>query len=125
MTRSSKAGAQRKARANAPVHTRSKMLSAHLSAEIREEYGVRSARVCKGDTVTVMRGDEDIRGNEGKVLEVYTKTGRVSVEGVTAEQADGTAVIRPVHASNLMITKLNTEDPWRVDALKSMKEERD
>ncbi len=101
------------------------MLSAHLSAEIREEYGVRSARVCKGDTVTVMRGDEDIRGNEGKVLEVYTKTGRVSVEGVTAEQADGTAVIRPVHASNLMITKLNTEDPWRVDALKSMKEERD
>ncbi|NLU45349.1 MAG: 50S ribosomal protein L24 [Euryarchaeota archaeon] len=124
MVKSSKARTQRKAQANAPVHKRRKMLSAHLSAEMRDEYGVRSARVCKGDTVTVMRGDESIRGNEGKVLEVFTKTGRVSVEGVTSEQADGTAVIRPVHASNLMITKLNTEDPWRVDALKNRKEDR-
>ena len=85
-------------------------------------YGVRSARVCKGDTVIVVRGNEDIRNIEGKVLEVYTKTGRVSIEGITINQADGTATERPIHASNLVITKLNTEDAWRTDSLSKKKE---
>jgi len=119
---SSKARVQRKAQAHAPAHKKRKMLSAHLSAELREQYGGRTARVCKGDTVAVLRGDVDIRGTEGKVLEVFTKTGRVSVDGVTINQADGTAVVRPIHASNLVITKLNTEDPWRMDALSKNKE---
>ena len=59
---------------------------------------------------------------EGKVLEVYTKTGRVSIEGITINQADGTATERPIHASNLVITKLNTEDAWRTDSLSKKKE---
>ncbi len=119
---SSKARVQRKSQAHAPTHVKRKMLSAHLSTELRDQYGVRTARVCKGDTVAVVRGDSDVRGTEGKVLEVFTKTGRVSVDGVTINQADGTAVVRPIHASNLVITKLNTEDPWRVDALTKKKE---
>ena len=69
-----------------------------------------------------LRGNEDIRNIEGKVLEVYTKTGRVSIEGITINQADGTATERPIHASNLVITKLNTEDAWRVDSLSKNKE---
>ena len=89
---------------------------------LRAKYGVRTARVCKGDTVIVVRGNEDIRNIEGKVLEVYTKTGRVSIEGITINQADGTATERPIHASNLVITKLNTEDAWRVDSLSKNKE---
>lgn len=121
MAGSSKARVQRKAQANAPSHVKRKMLSAHLSHELRGEYGIRSTRVCKGDTVAVLRGDEDIRGTEGKVIEVFTKTGRVSIEGVTIEQADKTAVARPIHASNVVITKLNLEDPWRVDALTKKK----
>jgi large subunit ribosomal protein L24 len=36
--------------------------------------------VAKGDTVRVMRGDD--KGKEGKIIRVYTKTGRVTVEGV-------------------------------------------
>ena len=36
--------------------------------------------VTKGDTVRVMRGDD--KGREGKVTRVYTKTGRIVVEGV-------------------------------------------
>ena len=82
----------------------------------------RAPRVCKGDTVIVVRGNEDIRNIEGKVLEVYTKTGRVSIEGITINQADGTATERPIHASNLVITKLNTEDAWRTDSLSKKKE---
>ncbi len=110
---SSKARVQRKAQANAPAHTKRKMLSAHLSDELAEKYGRRTARVCEGDTVAIVRGDEDIKGTEGKVVEVFTKTGRVSIDGVTIKQADGTAVARPVHASNLVIVKLNLEDPLR------------
>ena len=115
---SSKARVQRKAQANAPAHTKRKMLSAHLSKDLAEKYGKRTARVCKGDTVIVVRGNQDIKNIEGKVLEVYTKTGRVSIEGITIKQADGTAVARPIHASNLVITKLNLEDPLRGEALK-------
>ena len=36
--------------------------------------------VAKGDTVRVVRGDD--RGKEGKILRVYRKTGRVTIEGV-------------------------------------------
>lgn len=119
---SSKARVQRKNQANAPAHVKRKMLSAPLSADLRAKYGVRRARVCKGDTVIVVRGNEDIRNIEGKVINVYTKTGRVSIDGITINQADGTATERPIHASNLVITKLNTEDQWRMDALSKKKE---
>ena len=114
---SSKARVQRRNQANASAHVKRRMLSAHLSDELRAKYGARSARVCKGDTVVIVRGNEDIRNIEGKVLSVNTKTGRVAIEGITITQADGTAVERPVHASNLVIVKLNTDDQWRIDAL--------
>jgi len=119
---SSKARVQRKAQANATAHVKRKMLSAHLSDELREKYGVRTARVCKGDSVIVVRGNADIKNIEGKVVAVYTKTGRVAIEGIAIKQADGTDAERPIHASNLVITKLNTEDQWRMDSLSKKKE---
>ena len=115
---SSKARNQRKMRANAPAHIKRKMLSSHLSADLQKEYGKRSARVSLGDTVMVLRGGEDIRGVEGKVIGVMTDEGRITIEGVTINQADNTAVARPIHASNVVITKLNLDDAWRKDALK-------
>lgn len=114
---SSKARVQRYRQANAPLHVKRKMLSAHLSDDLRKEFGKRSARVCKGDTVVVVRGNEDIRGIEGKVVGVYTQTGRVAIEGVTINKADGSATERPIHASNLVIVKLNLDDAWRKEAL--------
>ena len=36
--------------------------------------------VSTGDTVRVMRGED--KGKEGKVLRIFTKTGRVTVEGI-------------------------------------------
>ena len=66
----------------------------------------------------VLRGGEDIRGVEGKVIGVMTDEGRITIEGVTINQADNTAVARPIHASNVVITKLNLDDAWRKDALK-------
>ena len=122
VARSSKARVQRKELYNAPVHRRSKSVSAHLSSELREKYGTRSARVCKGDTVIVMKGKEDMRGNEAKVIEVLISEGKVLIEGITINQADGTAVARPVHASNLVITKLDLTDEWRAEKISKGKE---
>ena len=114
---SSKARIQRKTKANAPAHVKSRMLSSHLSKDLSKQYGRRSARVCVGDTVVIARGAEGIRGVEGKVIAVATKTGHVTIEGITINQADGTSVARPVHASNLTIVKLNLDDPKRKDVL--------
>ena len=36
--------------------------------------------VTKGDTVQVLSGDD--KGKRGKVLRVYPKTGRITIEGV-------------------------------------------
>ena len=66
---SSKARVQRKAQANAPAHTKRKMLSAHLSDELAEKYGRRTARVCEGDTVAIVRGDEVIRPDASRSTE--------------------------------------------------------
>jgi len=118
---SSKARTQRKAQFNAPTHVKRKMLSAHLSDDLRKQYGKRTARVCVGDTVAIMVGTEEVRGTEGKVLDVITSSGRVVIENITINQADGTAVPFPIHASNLVITKLNTDDKWRTDRLAKVK----
>lgn len=93
------------------------MCASHLSDDLRKEHGARTARVCRGDTVAIMAGDEGIRGVEGKVLDVDVGTGRVVIEGITTPKADGTEIARTIHASNLVITKLNMEDPWRKDSL--------
>lgn len=119
MTSSSKARKQRKAQHNAPTHKRRKMLSAPLSKDLQEAYGRRSVQVVRGDTVRVTRGAEDVKGSEGKVVEVFTKDGKLSIEGVTIEQADGTAVTLPVHASNVVVTKLELSDEWRKEKLQS------
>jgi large subunit ribosomal protein L24 len=104
---------QRKAQYNASNVRRSKMVGAHLSADLSQEYGKRSVRVIKGDTVKVMRGDAEIVGVEGKVTDIDTIRGLVVIEGITIPKADGTQKARPLHASNLMVTKLELKDPRR------------
>jgi large subunit ribosomal protein L24 len=119
---SKQARKQRKARYNAPIHARRKMVASHLSEDLMKQYKRRSALVVKGDTVLVLRGDEKVRNVEGKVTQVDTRTGKVVVEGITIAKADGTLKERPVHASNLVITKLNLTDPWRKERLEAVKE---
>jgi large subunit ribosomal protein L24 len=68
--------------------------------------------VSRGDTVRVVRGDD--KGKEGKILRVYPKTGRVTVEGINivkrhrkarrAEEQSGIIDFpAPIHASNVML----------------------
>jgi len=67
----------------------------------------------KGDTVTVLSGDD--RGKSGRVLVVYPEKNRAIVEGLnmvskhkkpTAQNTSGTIekMEAPIHISNLMLT---------------------
>ena len=78
--------------------------------------------VTKGDTVRVMRGDD--KGKEGKIIRVYPKTGRVTVEGINivkrhrkarrAEEQSGIVDFpAPIHASNVMLLDPKSGDPTR------------
>ena len=101
----------------APIHARRKKLSARLSDELRKEYGRKTFTVKKGDTVLVTRGDHV--GHEGKVVEVDPEKGRIKVEGLTVTRADGTTRLISIHASKVVITKLDLSDKWRKKALES------
>jgi large subunit ribosomal protein L24 len=107
---------QRKARYTAALHIRQKYMGARLSEGLSKEYGTRSAAVIKGDTVKVMRGD--FKGTEGKVQTVSLRDGTISVVGVFSTKVDGTEVPRPIYASNVLITKLETKDGRRASSIK-------
>ncbi len=47
---------QRKRHFEAPSHVRRRLMSAPLSKELRQKYGVRSMPIRKDDEVTVVRG---------------------------------------------------------------------
>ncbi|MDD1720465.1 MAG: 50S ribosomal protein L24 [Euryarchaeota archaeon] len=106
---------QHKARARAPLHARQRFLRARLEKSLSKKYSRRSAQVRKGDTVKVMRGD--FRNHEGKIASVNLKRESIEVDGVTVHKADGSEVARPVHPSNVMITKLELKDKMRTRKL--------
>jgi len=87
------------------------MIAAHLAEDLMLRYKRRAIPVVRGDTVKVMRGS--YKGRIGKVRKVDVKKQRIEIEGVTITKVDGKSVPYPVHASNVMIVKLNLTDPWR------------
>lgn len=106
---------QRKMHFNAPLHKKRKMLASHLAENLLLKYDRRNTPVVQGDTVKVMRGS--FKGHEDKVASVDLKKQIVEVEGITTVKADGTKVAKPIHPSNLLITKLNLTDKWRRNKL--------
>jgi large subunit ribosomal protein L24 len=102
---------QRTRQRRAPLHEKQRQVRAHLSEDLREEYGQRSIRVNEGDTVEVQRGD--FAGETGDVVNVDLRSTDIHVEDVTLETADGEEVPRPLDASNLVVTDLNLEDDRR------------
>jgi len=102
---------ERKKLYNAPLHKRRKWIASHLAEDLMLKYRRRSIPVIRGDTVKVMRGE--FKGHVDKVREVLLKKQMIEVEGVVTTKVDGSKVPRPIHPSNVMITKLNLTDPWR------------
>jgi large subunit ribosomal protein L24 len=96
-----------------------------------KKYAVRHARkaervripVTKGDTVRVMRGED--AGKEGRIIRVFPKTGRVTIEGINIvkrhrkarraeEQSQIMEMPAPVHHSNVMLLDPKSGEPTRV-----------
>ena len=99
---------------------RSRAVNRKRHAENAERQKV---HVTRGDTVRVVRGDD--KGKEGKILRVYRKTGRVTIEGVNIvkrhrrartpdEQSGIVDFPAPVHASNVMLIDPKSGEPTRV-----------
>jgi len=106
---------QRNIRIDAPLHVRQKYLHARLERKLADRYKLRSVQLRKGDTIKVLRGD--FRGREGKVAKVNLKNESIEVDGVTLHKADGSEVARPIHPSNVMVTKLDLKDKLRTSKL--------
>lgn len=107
---------QRKYRAKAPQHVKQKMLSAHLSKELRAKYSRRAFGVRKGDTVKIMNGE--FKGKSGKIIAVDLIRLRASIEGIQMQKKEGSKVNVFIPVSNLLITELNLDDKMRVDSIK-------
>jgi large subunit ribosomal protein L24 len=101
-------------------HKRDKLLGANLSENLREQRSRRSMRVIKGDTVRILRGE--YVGIEGKVEKVNTEKSTLSIEGVQREKIRGGNVKVQIHASNVQIISLNTDDEYRMKGTKKTKE---
>jgi large subunit ribosomal protein L24 len=113
--KSIKSRKQRKKYFNAPLHKKRKWMSSHLEENLLLKYDLRRIPVVKGDTVKVMRGN--FKGHEDKVSHVNVSRRQVEVEGLVMTKADGKKIAKPIHASNLLITKLNLTDKWRRENL--------
>ena len=105
----------RRNRYNAPNHIKRKFVSAPLSPSLRAEHGTRSMRVVVDDTVSITKGDRKL--SEGRVLRVKVEDLKIYIEGVTRTRQDGSTVQIPIRAENVMITRLNLDDPKRREIL--------
>ena len=94
---------------------RSVQTAASLSSELRKKFGKRSARIVKGDTVKILRGE--FYGTAGKVTKILTQKNSITVDGVKREKVKGEKIDVPIHATNVIITALNDDDKWRMNKL--------
>jgi len=104
---------QRKRLYSAPYHRRNKLMTARLSDELQEKYGIKRLPVHAGDRVIVFQSKHADDTIKGKVIRVLPKKYAIHIEGYSREKADGTIVSYPVHPSNVIITKLNLRDKKR------------
>nr|ABX75461.1 60S ribosomal protein l26 [Lycosa singoriensis] len=98
----------RKRHFNAPSHKRRIIMSAPLSKELRQKYGVRSVPIRKDDEVQVVRGH--YKGQQvGKIVQVYRKKYVVYIERIQREKANGASVHVGIHPSKVVIVKLKMD----------------
>lgn len=83
------------------------MMSAPLSKELREQYGVRSMPIRKEDQVLIVRGSK--KGQEGNVSSVYRLKFAIQLEKLTKEKSNGASVPLNIHPSKVVITKLHLD----------------
>ncbi|RNJ76446.1 MAG: 50S ribosomal protein L24 [Nitrosopumilus sp. H8] len=94
---------------------RSRQVGAALSKDLQKKYKKRSVRLTIGDSVKIIRGE--FTGVDGKVSKVSVDDGTVVIEGLKKEKTKGDKFDVYIHASNVVVTSLNTENWWRIARL--------
>eukprot|EP01017_Pseudomicrothorax_dubius_P024749 TRINITY_DN262_c0_g1_i1.p1 TRINITY_DN262_c0_g1~~TRINITY_DN262_c0_g1_i1.p1 ORF type:complete len:145 (+),score=47.76 TRINITY_DN262_c0_g1_i1:129-563(+) len=95
----------RKAHFSAPSHIRRRLLSAHLSKDLRSKHPrVRSLPIRKDDEVTVVRGTH--KGLKGKIIQSYRRRWYIHIEKLSKTKANGAPYHVPINPSNCVLTKL-------------------
>jgi large subunit ribosomal protein L24 len=104
---------------NIKKHLLDKHIRSTLSDNLRKEYNKRNARVIKGDTVKVLRGE--YKNVEGKVEKVKTGRSTLFIEGIQREASKGGKVKVQIHSSNVIITSFNLHDKNRSNVIRKVK----
>lgn len=104
-------GKQRARMFGALLHTRQKLVSAHLAKSLIKQYGRRSMAVRKGDEVKIVRGE--YRGVTGKVSRVDLKKLAVYVDNIKRRKVAGQEVPVALNASKMIIINPAIDDKWR------------
>ncbi len=107
---------QRKYRANAPLHIRSSLVSAHLDKPLREKYKKRAMPLRTGDKVRIMTGSN--KKKTGKISRVDRRKYKIYIEGIETQKKSGEKAFLAIDPSNVMITELNLEDKKRIKSEK-------
>jgi len=98
-------------------------INVHLSKELYEKYGIKKFPVRKGDVVRIVRGDSkkddknNVKGKEGKILQVLREEGKLIIENINISKADGKMKPRKIDASNTILVKLNLDDKLRKEKI--------
>src|SRR5215212_7664146 len=108
---------------NIKKHIIDKNIRSPLADTLRDDYHKRNARVIKGDTVKVLRGE--YKNVEGKVEKVKTGRSTLFLEGIQREASKGGKVKVQIHSSNVMITSLNLQDKQRGNVIQKIKSSSD
>ena len=106
---------QRKYRAQAPLHSKNKFMSSHLSKELKVKYNTRSVRLRVDDKVKILRGQ--FKGQLVKVERVNIKKNKIYLTGIELVKKDGTKVLYPINPSNVVIMELYLDDKKRIKSL--------
>ena len=99
--KSSKPNKQRKARYQSALHSKQKLLGAHLVENLRTQWSKRTLALRKGDEVKVMRGK--YKGETGKISKIDLKRTKVYIENIKRKKVSGEEIHVPLSPSNLMI----------------------
>ena len=105
------------------VHVQRKKESGRYAKRHARKAERTTMPVSKGDTVRVMRGED--AGKEGKIIRVFPKSGRITIEGINIvkrhrkarraeEQSQIMDMPAPVHHSNVMLLDPKGGAPTRV-----------
>jgi len=95
---------KRKARFQAPLHLRQKLVSVHLGKELRKQMKKRSIAIRKGDKVLVLRGK--YKKKEGVVSRVDLGSLKIFVDGITTKNQRGKEFPLGMNPSHLVALQL-------------------